>query len=227
MRRIVAIAFCTLLLVACRAHNQGGSADDPQAQADASLPKPEAASGSVTGMPSRPGPGQIGIRDTATAPPDADTATPVAADETASDPDATDADASAPVVAGSANEPTTADAVAVVRNYYAAIDDGNYAHAWSLWSDGGRSSGQTLQQFADGFANTAHAEAEIGAPGNVEGAAGSRFVQVPVTLEATARDGSVQRYVGTYTLRRAVVDGATPEQMAWHIASATLRAASP
>ena len=227
MRRIVAIVFCALLLVACRAQNQGVGDGDSQAQTDVSLPKPEAAAGSVTGMPSRPGPGQIGTPDAATATPDAGITTPATADNEAQLSDATDTGSSAPVIAGTTDESTTADAVAVVRNYYAAINDRDYAQAWSLWSDGGHASGQTLPQFVDGFANTAHADAEIGAPGDVEGAAGSRFVQVPVTLEATARDGSVQRYVGTYTLRRVVVDGATPDQQAWHIASATLRAAAP
>ena len=61
----------------------------------------------------------------------------------------------------------------------------------------------------------------------MEGAAGSRFIQVPVTIEAQMRDGGTQRYTGTYTLRRAVVDGATPEQRAWRIASASLHAMSP
>jgi hypothetical protein len=57
----------------------------------------------------------------------------------------------------------------------------------------------------------------------VEGAAGSRFVEVPVGVEATTRDGKVRRYVGAYTMQRSVVDGATPEQRAWRIASADLR----
>jgi hypothetical protein len=63
----------------------------------------------------------------------------------------------------------------------------------------------------------------LDAPARMEGAMGSRYIEVPVAVEATARDGSVRRYVGAYTLRRAVVDGATPEQRAWHIASADLR----
>ena len=96
-----------------------------------------------------------------------------------------------------------------------------------MWSDGGRSSGQTPQQFADGFADTAHVSVDVGPPGPVGAAAGSRYVQVPVTLQATARDGSVQHYAGSYTLRRAVVDGATPEQRAWHIATASLRPVQP
>ena len=63
-----------------------------------------------------------------------------------------------------------------------------------------------------------------GTPGRLDAAAGSRYVEVPVTVEAAQRDGSVRRYAGSYTLRRAVVDGATAEQRAWRIASANLHA---
>jgi hypothetical protein len=71
--------------------------------------------------------------------------------------------------------------------------------------------------------------AQVGAPGRVEGAAGSRYVSVPVEVHATTTAGAAQCFRGTYTLRRAVVPGATVEQRRWHIASADLRpcAASP
>ena len=120
-------------------------------------------------------------------------------------------------------EPDAQDAAAVVRSYYAAIDARDYPRAWALWSDGGRSSGQTLQQFADGFAATVDVAAQVQAPGRIDAAAGSRYVEVPVTIVATDRSGAEHHYRGTYTLRRAVVDGATPEQRAWRIASADVR----
>ena len=65
------------------------------------------------------------------------------------------------------------------------------------------------------------------APGRIGAAAGSRFIEVPVAVSATRDDGSVHKYVGNYTLRRAVVDGATPEQRTWRIASADLREVQP
>jgi hypothetical protein len=37
------------------------------------------------------------------------------------------------------------------------------------------------------------------------------------------RNGTHQHFVGTYTVRRAMVDGATPEQRRWHIYSAHLQ----
>ena len=116
-----------------------------------------------------------------------------------------------------------AEAAAVIQRYYAAIDAGDYARAYRLWSDGGRASGQSLASFASGFDDTTSVGVDIGAPGRVEAAAGSRYIEVPVTVRAVHADRSEHRFEGTYTLRRAVVDGATPEQRQWRIASARLR----
>ena len=117
--------------------------------------------------------------------------------------------------------------MAVVRAYYAAIGSGDHAGAYALWSEGGRSSGQTPQQFAAGFADTRAVSVQPGEPGAVEGAAGSRYVEVPVSVTTTDADGREQRYVGAYVLRRAAVDGSTAGQRAWRIASAELREYQP
>ncbi|MGH9457098.1 MAG: hypothetical protein ACRD2J_05595 [Thermoanaerobaculia bacterium] len=115
-----------------------------------------------------------------------------------------------------------ANAAGVVEAYYAAIDAGEYERAYSLWSGDGSASGQTLEQFRSGFAETADVRVETGEPGRIEGAAGSRYVTIPVEITATTRAGETQRFSGTYTLRRSVVDGATAEQRAWRIHSASL-----
>ena len=73
----------------------------------------------------------------------------------------------------------------------------------------------------------ASVSAEVGEPGRVDAAAGSRYIEIPVSITATRRDGSVHRYAGAYTLRRAVVDGASADQRAWRIASADLREVRP
>lgn len=230
MLRTTIIACCLLwTLGGCGRHDAATAQADGTATDETGLPKPAPTGGSVTGMPARPGPGQIGAP--AAGLPSTDTTSPLdgTGDVAVAGEDASD-DANEPATDGDAQmpaEPTPADAVAVIRDYYRAIDGLDYAHAWSLWSDGGRSSGQSPQQFADGFANTAHVTVETGQPGDMEAAAGSRFIQVPVTIEALTRDGGTQRYTGTYTLRRAVVDGATPEQRAWRIASASLHPAPP
>ena len=229
MLRTTIIACCMLwMLGGCARHDPAAAHGDGSAADDAGLPKPAPTGGSVTGMPARPGPGQIGA-PTVGLPP-TDTASPIDDSGVAIPGDVATDGADGMQTGGDAQmppEPTVADAVAVIHDYYRAIDGLDYAHAWSLWSDGGRSSGQSPQQFADGFANTAHVTVETGQPGDMEGAAGSRFIQVPVTIDAVMRDGGSQRYMGAYTLRRAVVDGATPEQRAWRIASASLHAAPP
>lgn len=118
---------------------------------------------------------------------------------------------------------STQSAVEVLRRYFVAIDARDYAAAYALWASGGAASGQTLEEFAAGFAETERVRAEIGEPGRVEGAAGSRYVTVPVSVHATTVHGETQRFEGSYTLRRSVVDGATPEQRSWRIYSAEVR----
>lgn len=228
MRTVGAIAGClvALALGACARNEPAAAGAGNGASDDVALPKPAATGGSVTGMPAHPGPGQIGPQPEPSV--DAETPADVGQDSGTIDDEAALANVAPPASDGTAPaEPGAAEAAAVIGDYYRSIDALDYAHAWSLWSNGGRASGQTVQQFANGFASTAHVNVDIGAAGAMEGAAGSRYVQVPVTIQATARDGSVQRYAGSYTLRRAVVDGATPEQRAWHIASATLHPVQP
>jgi hypothetical protein len=226
------LLFGMLGLAACSGKDNADSGKGDTGDNAASLPKPEVSGGSVTGMPDKPGPGQIGLPGPDTISPDA----PGASDGEPVAPvpgDGTSPDALEPAPSGAAGtlpddlplppgEPTPQDAVAVVRDYYASIDAHDYAHAYVLWSDGGRSSVKTVQQFADGFADTAGVSVQVDPPGRIDAAAGSRYIKVPVTITATRRDGSAKRYLGTYTLRRAVVDGATAEQRAWRIASADL-----
>ena len=139
------------------------------------------------------------------------------------DPDGDGPLTAPPAADTGAAEPTAADAVGVVRDYYAAVNARNYARAYALWSGDGRASGQTPEQFAGGFADTQGVSVEVGAPGAEDAGAGQRYVQVPVSVSATQGDGSVRRYAGSFTLHRTVVDGATPEQRGWQIRNADLR----
>jgi hypothetical protein len=110
----------------------------------------------------------------------------------------------------------------VVRRYYEAIRSGRYDSAYAMWDGAGKASQQTAEQFARGFANTAQTFVSIGDSVSIEGAAGSQYATVPVTVDATLRGGGEQHFVGTYTLRRAMVDGATAAQRRWRIYSAHL-----
>lgn len=207
---LATLLFCASLLVACGDKTAEGVAADGQSAEQ--LPAPAGSAGGVTGMPSRPGPGPVG-------PPVAEQAE-VLLDENGNPlpPEAVDGGTVAA-------EPTPEDAVAVIRDYYGAINSGDFARAYALWSDGGRASGQSPQQFAAGFTDTTGVSVEMQSPDEVDAAAGARYIEVPVTITATHRDGSQHRYDGKYVLRRAVVDGASAEP--WRIASADLGDANP
>lgn len=123
-----------------------------------------------------------------------------------------------------AAEKTPAAARAVVERYYAAIDRKQYRVAYRLWAGDGQASGRSYAAFARRFARTAHTRVVTGRPTDGEGAAGSLYLTVPVTVTATLKDGTPQRFGGRYVLRRVNdVDGATAAQLRWHLASATLR----
>jgi hypothetical protein len=209
---LAALLLCAVFATAC------GKKDDPLAVADGDpaeqLPAPTDTAGAVTGMPDEPGPGPVG-------PP------VVEQPEVPLDENGNPLLPEAPQQEVAANGPTTEDAVAVIRNYYDAINSGDFDRAYVLWSDGGGASGKTPRQFAAGFADTTGVSVEMQAPGDVGAAAGSRYLEVPVTITSTHRDGSQHRFAGKYVLRRAVVDGATPEQQQWRIASADLREVVP
>lgn len=216
--RMLATLAVAIALASCAKQGGEGESARHDAPATGTLPQPARPSGGVTGMPAQPGPGVVPI---AGDPPPADTG----GDPGLSPEENPESGLGDPDVF--AAEPTPADAVELVRRYYAAIAAGDYAQAHALWSGGAPEDGQTPGQFAAEFADVMSVEAVTGEPGPVEGAAGSRFVEVPVTVTTVHRDGSMRRHTGTYVLRRAVVNGATDEQRQWRIFSAELHEARP
>jgi len=113
-------------------------------------------------------------------------------------------------------------ALSVLRAYYAAINRREYERAYRLWGGEGADSRQTLEAFRKGFARTTSVELTIEKPGRIEGAAGSRYLDLPIALVAKEARGRTRHYRGTYTMRRAVVDGASFEQRSWRIYTATV-----
>ncbi len=99
------------------------------------------------------------------------------------------APASAPVTS---DVPNVTDPWAVVSAYYGDIESQNYRQAWALLSSGAVT-GQSYQQFVDGFACTGSQDlAEIGESGD------------QVTFDLTATDtctGAVQHFTGTDTVQ--------------------------
>lgn len=225
------VALCAVLIAACSDRKPvAGVKTTVDGVADEPLPAPSGTPGSaVTGMPGEPGPGtpaatvEEPLAEEIALDADGNPLPPVdEGDELGLEPPEQIAfDEGAAPVAVPADEPNPQEAVAVVRDYYAAINGGAFARAYALWSDGGRASGQSPQQFADGFANTMGVSVQIGAPGPVQGAPGSRFIEVPVSLIAGQREGGERHFEGTYILRRTAVDSAAGQRV-WRISSATL-----
>ena len=114
-------------------------------------------------------------------------------------------------------------AVQVIRDYYAAIDRGDYRSAYAAWDQNGAASGQSFARFRAGFAQTRSVRVIAGAPTNPDAGMSQRRIDVPVDVYAVLRSGKTQHFRGTYTLHRVVEGvGAPASQLSWHIASATL-----
>lgn len=114
-------------------------------------------------------------------------------------------------------------ALAVLESYFRAINAHQFHEAYHLWSDDGAAMGLTLEEFARGYDRTRSTVYRAGRAGRIEGAAGSRYIDIPVTIEATTTEGVHQRFTGDIILRRLVVTGARPEERRWHIYSARIR----
>ncbi|HEX2835243.1 MAG TPA: hypothetical protein VHW00_19675 [Thermoanaerobaculia bacterium] len=131
-----------------------------------------------------------------------------------------------PETAATPREPSESNdsdaAVAIVRAYYDAINAGDFDAAYDFWGTTGPPD-QDRATFVRGFENTKSVQVTTGAPSRIEGAAGSRYIDVPVTIVATTKSGNVQRFSGSYTLRRSVVDGATARERRWHLYRASIR----
>jgi len=120
-------------------------------------------------------------------------------------------------------EPFTPDSAQgagdVMQHYFAYLESGRYSQAYALWSDAGKASKLTAEQFAQSNAIFDEVHGEVYAPGQVEGAAGSLYVTVPVKLYGKVTPGGDFERKGVATLRRVNdVPGSTEEQRRWHIA---------
>jgi membrane-bound inhibitor of C-type lysozyme len=130
-----------------------------------------------------------------------------------------------PVSEGKFTPDSAQGAANVVQIYYASIEGGKYAAARALWGNEGTDSKLSPAAFATSFARYKEYHANIGGPGEIEGAAGSRYVSVPVQVYARLKDGRPDYQTGEIVLRRTEVDGATAERRKWHIYSIDLKPA--
>jgi hypothetical protein len=100
-------------------------------------------------------------------------------------------------------DPNVTNPWAVVSAYYGDIESGDYAGAWALL-DSGLTTGQTYQQFVDGFACTGSQDlTETGQSGDT------------VSFDLAATDdctGAVQDFSGTDTVQGGLIVGADVSQ---------------
>ena len=123
-----------------------------------------------------------------------------------------------PVSEAPFTETSAQGAANVVQTYYALIEGGRAADAWRLWGGGGEASNLSQAAFAERLRRYRDYHAEVFAPGEMEGAAGSSYVDVPVRTYGHSADGRAFSRRGTVTLRRVNdVPGSTAEQRRWHL----------
>ena len=119
--------------------------------------------------------------------------------------------------------PSTAqDPVQLIRNYYRWINQKKYAGAFAIWEmreDGTAANGQTFEKFKSGFSDTSAVSVEIGEPGEIEGAAGSNYIEIPVVISAISTSGHLQKFEGTYTMRSSNM----ADDKSWYIYSAKVK----
>jgi hypothetical protein len=110
------------------------------------------------------------------------------------------------------------DAVATVRSYLAALSQRDFARAALLWDEGADPGAGDSAAFHRAHGDTTITAFGVGEPGRVDGAAGSRAIEVPVTIEGTAPERPPLRLHGRVTLRRSEAEGASEAARRWRIA---------
>jgi hypothetical protein len=104
----------------------------------------------------------------------------------------------------------------VVERYAGLLEQRRFADAFALWGPG--SMDMTEKQFEKRFDSYKTIDAAVGKVGRTEGAAGSLYSTVQLTLSGNKKDGTPYVMTGPVTLRRVNdVPGSTAEQRQWHI----------
>ena len=129
----------------------------------------------------------------------------------------TEANTQAPAAPSSASEAATAQPSPsdFIAHYAALLQAHNFGEAYKLLDP---SMGVTAQQFEKRLSGYKTIKADVGNIGPVEGAAGSLYDTVQLTLTGEKTDGTPYKVTVPVTLRRVNdVPGSTPEQRQWHI----------
>jgi hypothetical protein len=127
-------------------------------------------------------------------------------------------------VADGTTAPTGAQAaVGVVRRFGELLERRQFAEARRMYAEDGAASGLTDEQFAARFEDFETIDTAVEHPARIEGAAGSLYAQVQLTLTGELQSGEPYSRTGLVTLRRAnEVPGASEEQLQWRILNVRL-----
>jgi hypothetical protein len=108
---------------------------------------------------------------------------------------------------------TAQAAATAVETYFALLEAGRTTDADAMWGDAAQGA-----KFRSDFAALGEYHAEVGAPGGVEGAAGSMYVTVPLRLLPAPSVSNPRPRMGEVVVRRVNdVPGSTEAQRRWHI----------
>ncbi len=86
----------------------------------------------------------------------------------------------------------------LIRSLYSAINNHEYARAWSYYGD---APAKDYETYSRGFATTDHVDVLTGDMSG-DGAAGSTYFNVPVAIRAKDAKGSESYFAGCYVLRQ-------------------------
>jgi len=137
------------------------------------------------------------------------------------------------VPAASAGPPVLTDAAErgekgarnVLLEFARAIEMKRFGEASALLGPAGAQWGEG--ELARRFAGMGRLTVAVG-DGTMEGAAGSSYYSVPLSVTGADREGRLARIAGEAVVRRVNdVDGATAAQLRWHFASLRLDGVSP
>jgi hypothetical protein len=126
-------------------------------------------------------------------------------------------------IAGELPGPTDRDPTHALAYWRAAMEARDWTAARAVFGEFGGQSGLSEKAFAAAWSKYRIVDVTVG-QGEQDAGAGSAFYEVPVTITGLTTDNKPYHLAGSLSLRRVNdVDGATPEQLRWHIERSTLR----
>lgn len=126
-------------------------------------------------------------------------------------------------VAGELPGPTERDPAKALAYWRAAMEGRDWTAARSVFGEFGAQSGMSIEAFAAAWGKYRIVDVTVG-PGEQDAGAGSIYYEAPVTITGLTTTNKPYNLTGRLTLRRVNdVDGATPEQLRWHIERSTLK----